>query len=624
MKLIAFVAATSCLYFLTVNQTSAADAYSPGVGQDFPRNVYWGDTHLHTRNSADAYNLGNTKLTPDDAYRFARGEQLVADNGMPVRLRRPLDFLVVTDHAEYLGAYYRYLDGDPLVAATEVGKRWSKYATARDRFWDFVMALREPGTYTPIPGPVQRDIWLEDVVEVSERNNEAGVFTAFTGYEWSSNEGGNNLHRVVIFKDGADKTSRVVPYTADESSDPEDLWDALAAYERDTGGEAFAIPHNGNLSNGLMFADETLSGEPLDRSYAERRSRWEPLYEVTQIKGDGETHPLLSPSDEFADYETWDQGNIAMTADKEEWMLAHEYARSALKAGLGFESRLGANPFRFGMIGSTDSHTSLATAAEDNFFGKFPESLPGPERFSNALAGEMWENWRIVASGYAGVWARENTRESLFDAMRRREVYATTGSRMVVRFFAGWEFQETDLHQPDYVEIGYSKGVPMGGVLGRAPAGAAPAFIASAAKDPEGANLDRIQIIKGWRDVSGALHEKVYDIALSDGRAQDGRAGKAPSVGSTVDVGNASYTNTIGDPILSVVWKDPDFDAELAAFYYARVIEIPTPRWTAFDAKFFKTQMPEYVPMITQERAYTSAVWYSPPAKSGGGLAAYR
>ena len=598
-----------------IAEPSSQAIYSPGVGKDFPRNVYWGDTHLHTRNSADAYSLGNNNLSPDDAFRFARGQQLTAHNGMPARLRRPLDFLVIADHASYLGAYYRFDKGDPLVVNTEVGKRWSGYTENSQLFAEFVGSIDQPDIYTSLPDSSKRSIWLEEVVNVADRHNVPGVFTAFTGYEWTSMVDGNNLHRVVIFKDGADKTSQVLPFSASDSTDPEDLWRALQDYEDNTGGEVIAIAHNGNLSNGMMFAGTTLSGKPLDKAYAITRSRWEPLYEVTQIKGDGEAHPTLSPNDPFADYETWDEGNIAMSAAKQDRMLQHEYARSALQLGLKFEAQLGVNPFKFGMIGSTDSHTAMATAAEDNFFGKFPDSAPGAQRVTNSMAGALWKNWKNAASGYAAIWARDNTREALFSAMKRRETYATTGSRLVVRFFGGWDYQASDLLRPDYVEVGYGKGVPMGGDLTGAPDKRAPVFMTTAAKDPDGANLDRIQIIKGWLGTDGQLYEKIYDVALSDGRnsnANNNANGKVPAVGSTVDLQNASYTNAIGSASLSAVWRDPDFDPELRAFYYVRVIEIPTPRWSSYDAKFFNVKLAKEIPTVNQDRAYTSPIWYTP------------
>ena len=593
----------------------ADSPYSAPVGKDYPRNLYWGDTHLHSRNSADAYSLGNMNLTPADAYRFARGQELTAHNGMRVRLRRPLDFLVVSDHAEYLGGYYRFGVGDPLVVNTDAGRQWAAFiaqGNPEQMIATFTGSMDDPETYPPFPSETRRLIW-QDVAQTADDYNDPGRFTAFTGYEWTSMIDGNNLHRVVIYKDGADKAGRLPPFSGQDSLDPQDLWRALARYEAETGGEVIAIPHNGNLSNGMMFPSKSVDGRPLDRAYAQLRSRWEPIAEVTQVKGDSEAHPTLSPDDEFADFETWDWDNIGRNQAKEDWMLPHEYARGALKLGLGFEAELGVNPFKFGMIGSTDNHTSLATAAEDNYFGKFAESEPGTARLENAMAaGQLWENWKIVASGYAAVWARENTREALFAAMKRREVYATTGTRIAVRFFGGWEYDAGVIDRPAYLDIAYGNGVPMGGDLTAAPEGAAPTFITVAAKDPDWANLDRIQVVKGWLDTDGNLHEKVYDVALSDGREVNPETGEAPPVGTTVNVPEASFTNTIGAPMLAAVWTDPDFDPAERAFYYARVIEIPTPRWTAYDAKYFNIDLPDHIPTTVQDRAYTSPIWYTP------------
>ncbi|MEQ9450759.1 MAG: DUF3604 domain-containing protein [Pseudomonadales bacterium] len=593
----------------------AAENYSRPVGLDYPQNVYWGDTHLHTRNSADAYSLGNMNLTPADAYRFARGQAIMAHNGMQVQLRRPLDFLVVSDHAEYLGGYYRFNVNDPLVVNTDAGKQWAGYIASGDSvkmIAAFTASMSDPENNYHFPEDVRRTIWT-DVAQTSDDYNVPGVFTAFTGYEWTSMINGNNLHRVVIYKDSADKVAQLPPFSGQDSLDPRDLWQALADYEATTGGEVFAIAHNGNLSNGMMFPSQTVDGQPLTTAYAEMRERWEPVYEVSQVKGDGEAHPTLSPQDEFADYENWDWDNIGRTQDKEEWMLKHEYARSALKLGLKYEQELGTNPFKFGMIASTDGHNTFSTAQEDNFFGKFPESEPGTERTENAMAGnQLWQNWRIVASGYAAVWARENTRESLFAAMKRREVYATTGSRINVRFFGGWEFQAGDVNRPNYLDIGYGQGVPMGGDLTGARRGQTPTFMVTAAKDPDGPNLDRIQVIKGWLDSKGQLQERVYDVAWSGNRKPDPQTGKVPAVGSTVKVATAEYDNSIGAPSLASVWQDPDFDRSERAFYYVRVIEIPRPRWTAYDAAYFDLKLPAEVPMVIQDRAYTSPIWYTP------------
>ena len=608
-----------CLGIVIAGMASAAavaDAqYSAPVGKNYPANLYWGDTHLHSRNSADAYSLGNMNLTPADAYRFARGEELTAHNGMRVRLRRPLDFLVVSDHSEYLGGYYRFGVGDPLVVDTETGRQWARMiaeGNPDEMIGAFVASMEDPESHPPFPYENRRLIW-QDVAQTSDDYNDPGRFTALTGYEWTIAIDGNNLHRVVIYRDGAETAGQLPPFSGQDSNDPQDLWRALARYEAETGGEVLAIPHNGNLSNGMMFPSKSVDGRPIDRAYAELRSRWEPIAEVSQVKGDSEAHPTLSPDDEFADFENWDQDNIGRSAPKEDWMLPHEYARGALKLGLGYEAELGVNPFKFGMIASTDNHTSLPTASEDNYFGKFVESEPGTARIENAMANNrLWENWRIVASGYAAVWARENTREELFAAMKRREVYATTGTRIAVRFFGGWNYDADVVNQPAYLDIAYGNGVPMGGDLTAAPEGAAPTFIAVAAKDPDWANLDRVQIVKGWLDTDGNLQEKVYDVALSDGREVNPETGKAPPVGTTVNVPDASFTNAIGAPMLAAVWSDPDFDPAERAFYYARVIEIPTPRWTAYDAKYFKIDLPDHIPTTVQDRAYTSPIWYTP------------
>ena len=589
--------------------------YSVPVDADYPKSVYWGDTHLHTRNSADAYSLGNMNLTPADAFRFAQGQELIAHNGMRVQLRRPLDFLVVSDHAEYLAGYYRFNVDDPLVSDTAAGKQWQGYleeGNPTKLIGAFTASMTDPENNYPFPEKVRRLIW-EDVAITADEHNKPGKFTAFTGYEWTSMIEGNNLHRVVVYKDGADKAAQLPPFSGQDSLDPRELWKALARYEETTGGEVMAIAHNGNISNGMMFPSVSVDGKKINRAYAELRARWEPIYEVSQVKGDGEAHPTLSPDDEFADFETWDWDNIGRTEAKEDWMLKHEYARSALKLGLEYENTLGVNPFKVGLIASTDGHNTISTTEEDNFFGKFPESEPGPERMENAMAADqLWKNWRIVSSGYAAVWAKENTREAIFDAMKRREVYATTGSRIQVRFFGGWAFEQDDIYSPNYLDRGYSAGVPMGSDLTEAPNNTAPSFMIAAVKDPNGANLDRVQVVKGWLDKKGKLHEKVYDVAWSGHRKIDTESGKLPAVGNTVDVESATYKNTIGTASLATVWLDPDFDRKERAFYYVRVLEIPVPRWTTYDAAYFDVEIPEGVSASVQDRAYTSPIWFTP------------
>ena len=594
--------------------------YSPYVDDFFPRRVFWGDTHHHSSYSFDSGMFGNT-LGPDESFRFARGEEVVASNGMRAKLIRPLDFLVVSDHAAYLGFTELMRTADPRLMATKGGREMVEgYQAGGETAWLFVVSMMKDfdiGTPRLDDPQLTRSVW-ESVVDIASKYDEPGLFTAFNGYEWTSAPTGNNLHRVVVFRDGPERVKQIVPFSAFDSDEPEPLWEFLAGYEEKTGGQALAIPHNANISNGVMFAETMSDGKPLTREYAEKRAMWEPLLEVTQAKGDGEAHPFLSTEDEFADFETWDFGNAgAPTTPKQNDMLQFEYARSALQWGLKHQKNLGVNPFKFGMVGGTDNHVSLSTTREENFFGKLPSLLPGPERTKEAMVMKAdgtpaVESWETSASGLTGVWAHENTRESLFDAMARKEVYATTGTRITVRVFAGWDFEADEVERPDFAEQGYKRGVPMGGDLAQAPADEAPTFMVRALRDPDGANLDRIQIIKGWVDTEGEMRERIHDVAVSDGRAigPDGRC-KSP-VGDTVDVANAGYTNSIGDALLMAYWRDPEFDADQSAFYYVRVIEIPTPRWTAYDAKRFGIKMPEAVRMTVQDRAYTSPIWYAP------------
>jgi len=592
--------------------------YSPWVDRNFPQRPLFGDTHLHTAASFDAISFG-TALTAEDAYRFARGEEVTSSTGVRGKLSRPLDFLVVADHAENMGTMGAMKDGLPELMTDPTVRKWHEQLQAGGEeamkpYYDIVNSLgKKPLPEVLTNERLTRSIW-EQQITAAEKYNEPSRFTAFIGYEWSSNAGGNNLHRVVVYRDGADKAEQMIPFSSFISENPEDLWDWMAQYEEKTNGQLLAIPHNGNLSNGRMFQDTRFDGSPITREWAETRASFEPIYEATQIKGDGEAHPFLSPNDEFADYETWDKGNLNLSVPKKDEMLQYEYARSALQLGLKLEKQTGVNPYQFGMIGSTDAHTSLAAVAEDNFFGKLPHVEPSDHRLSATMVkfneiAVMASN--IAASGYAAVWALENTRESIFDAMRRRETYATTGPRMVVRFFGGWNFGDEDAHTRRPAIAGYEKGVPMGGELTKAPKRKAPTFLVAALKDPIGANLDRYQIVKGWLDSDGKLHEKVYDVTWSDNR-KPGRDGKLPPVGNTVDVPNATYSNTIGATELVAVWKDPDFDPQQRAVYYGRVIEIPTPRWTAYDAKHYKLKVSKDIQMVTQERAYTSPIWYTP------------
>ncbi len=599
-------------------------SYSPYAGRSFPTFPLWGDSHLHTGNSFDAGAFGAT-LLPEDALQFARGDEVVSSSGIRVRLSRPLDWLVVADHSDNMGFFPDLKAGKPHILAVPLGRDWydrihagEGVGVAYEMIGLFANGnFPESLTYWPDTAPY-KSVW-QRTIDAAEEYNDPGHFTAFIGYEWTSLITGNNMHRVVIYRDGADKGSQMVPYTTSPpygSINPRDLWKWLESYEEKTGGDVLAIAHNGNLANGIMFPTKAqYDKKKLDKEYVTERIKWEPLYEVTQIKGDGEAHPFLSPNDEFADYETWDIGNLDLVPTvKTDDMLAGEYAREALKNGLAIESRLGTNPYKFGLVGSTDSHTGLATAQEDNFFGKHTGAEPKPDRMEHPfLKNEKGTimGWGMVSSGLAAVYAQDNSRASIFDAMSRKEVYATTGSRMMVRFFGGWDFTDADMATRNPAFAGYSKGVPMGGDLHRPTGDNAPSFMVYALRDPIGGNLDRIQIIKGWLDSRGNTHEKVYDVVWSGDRVP-GAGGKLPAVGNTVDAATANFTNTIGSAELATVWTDPDFDARQSAFYYARVIEIPTPRWTTFEALRFGVPIPEGAPVSTQERAYTSPIWYTP------------
>jgi hypothetical protein len=558
--------------------------YSPYAQRAFPSQVYWGDTHLHTGMSLDAGLFGNT-LGLEEAYRFARGEEVTSSGGLPVKLSRPLDWLVITDHSDMMGFAIDLQRGAPHILADPKGREWyegfseggeAAGIAAFDLITNFTQGTfpeELASNYAP-DGAVYSGVW-DNTIAAAESFNDPGRFTAFIGFEWTSIPQGNNLHRNVVLRDGGDRAGQVIPMTTQPplgSTDPLDLYQWLENYEANTGGQAFALAHNGNLSNGWMFpTEDTYAGGTVDLNYVELRARWEPLYEVTQIKGDGEAHPALSPNDEFADYETWDIGNLDLTALKEPDMLQREYAREALKQGLALEEEFGTNPYKFGLVGATDSHTSLSTAEEENFFGKSTSVEPSATRVQHPFASSdlgVWEGYGLVASGYQGVWAT--------------------------------------------AFVGYEKGVPMGSDLTDASGGSAPTFMAYALRDPIGANLDRIQIIKGWLDASGETQEQIYDVAVSDGRTigTDGRA-RTP-VGNTVDIEAANWTNTIGASELAAVWTDPEFDPEEKAFYYARVLEIPTPRWVLYDKVRLGAEIPDEAELIHQERAYTSPIWYTP------------
>ncbi|MDH3743650.1 MAG: DUF3604 domain-containing protein [Acidobacteriota bacterium] len=597
--------------------------YSPYPEQDFPNNVYFGDTHLHTSWSTDAGMVGNAR-GPEDAYKLARGGVITSSFGLQVKMRRPLDFLVISDHAENLGLAPAIAESNELLLSYEWGKAIHDVVKGSDPTGAFDMWITQVNAKDDklVGSGMARSFW-QRANSIADRYNEPGLFTAFIGFEWTSMPNGNNLHRNLVFRDDSSKTGTVIPISSYDTTDPEDLWTYMEQYEEQTGGRVLAIPHNGNISNGLMFDDITLTTkQAIDERYAQRRMRFEPIYEVTQIKGDGEAHPALSPTDEFADFYTWDSGTLGPETTTPE-MWPREYARAALKRGLVYEGELGTNPFKFGMVGSTDSHTSIAITDENGFFGKLslmePSANPHYRFYETIIARENPDaskriyHWQAAQAGLAAVWSRENTREALWDAMERKEVYATSGTRLRVRVFAGWDYESGDLVRSDFAEYGYDHGVPMGGDLTAAP-GKSPRLLIRAVRDPDGANLDRIQVVKGWVDADGAAQEHVFDVAVSDDR-KPGADGKYPPVGNTVNLSDVTYDNSIGDPVMSAYWEDPDFDSSQRAFYYVRVIEIPTPTWVAFDMKAFGVDAPKgssEADLVHQERAYTSPIWYTP------------
>jgi hypothetical protein len=603
------------------------------------RNLYWGDTHLHSSYSPDAFLMGNQTADPDTAYHYAKGYPVIHPyHRARIQIGTPLDFLVLSDHGEFMGVIPNILKGNPLVANTETGKRYQKMfeeGRAIEVFGELIAQVNKVAPINPDLGneEVSRSVWGE-IMAAADRHNEPGKFTAFMGWEWTSTPGGANLHRVVVMRDGKEKGQQFIPYTSLESDKPEDLWKWLDSTSARTGAHFIAIPHNSNISQGLMFPLQDSEGNVISKEYAATRMKWEPVVEMTQIKGDSETHPNLSPTDEFADYETYDHlittegaearnmfsdGFLGQLSEQDRELVmknmqhvaeAGDYARSALKRGLGIEDRIGANPYKFGMIGSTDSHTAMASAEEDNFHGKMAVDSTPESKKTDVIPGTP--GWDMGAAGLVAVYAEQNTRESIFDAMHRKEVYATTGPRIQLRFFGGWDYLASDVTASDRVAIGYKKGVPMGGDLSKAPAGKAPTFMITAMKDPVDANLDRIQIVKGWVDKEGLPQEKVFEVALADGRTV-GVDGKVAPVGNTVDLKTGKYTNSIGDAQLATLWTDPEFDPSMRAFYYVRVLQIPTPRHTLFDTIALGIDPKQSGnPATIQERAYSSPIWYTP------------
>lgn len=633
----------------------ATVTFAPLHAQEYPDELLWGDTHLHTNLSVDAYFLANRSADADTSYRFAKGEPVIHPyHRARVQLRTPLDFLAVTDHGELLGVPYRLLSvGDERLTRTRLGARLKQLAEAgrgEDAFGLFVLAINAAGATEQERSPkvgllkllrwkfkalssvtdpaAQASAWLHgdptlledldqpDIIQTSweanidaaEKHYRPGKFTTFIGWEYSPTPDGSNLHRVVFTPASGAVAKTFLPFSANQSPDPAGLWRWLAETKEKTGADFVAIPHNSNISKGRMFAATDFEGRPMTPELAKLRAEWETVAEVTQIKGTSETHPLLSPSDEFAGFEFFNRLiESRVNAQQTPTVTPGDYVRSALKTGIELEGSLGVNPFKLGMIGSTDSHSGLSSTEENNFMGKMAIDST-PENKAKGFAGVS--GWEMSASGLAAVWARENNREEIAAAFKRREVYGTTGPHISLRFFGGYGFAPEDAAARDIAATGYAKGVPMGGDLTRASDGRAPSFLVRAVKDPLDGNLDRVQIVKGWLATDGKALEKVFDVAWSP-RAE-AIDGKLPPVGDTVDRATAKYENSIGAVELAIVWTDPEFEPAARAFYYVRVLQIPTPRNSLYDSVALGEPHPEGYNAAIQERAYSSPIWYTP------------
>jgi len=615
---IALSLASACALLSACSSSGGPPAYTTAAAvRAEPSQVFWGDTHLHTSYSPDAFFFGNETADPDTAYRYAKGLPVVHPyHRAKIQIGTPLDFLVVADHAEMMGVPFRLFQGDETLTKTASGKRFVEMLKAgkgQEVFIEFVGAINEGKPYDDLNGEdTRRSVW-SDMVSITERHNDQGRFTSFIGWEWTSTPGGKNLHRVVFMPQGGEVAAKFIPYSSFDSTKPEDLWAWLEETSARTGASFTAIPHNSNISGGLMFNDVDSEGRPITAEYARTRMKWEPVIEVTQIKGDSETDPILSPTDEFAEFEPFSHAidTESLGSGAKAPIGPGDFARAALGRGLELETKVGVNPYKFGMIGSTDSHTGMSSAEENNFHGKTAFDSTPANTFDTFI-GVKGFGADMSASGMAGVWAAANNRTALFDAFLRKEVYATTGPRIRVRLFGGWGYSSEDAEKKELAEIGYANGVPMGGDLTKAPGGKAPRFLVYAIKGPRGANLDRIQMVKGWLDEMGEAQETVYNIAWSDSRElQDD--GSLNPVGNTVDLVTGTYTNDIGDAQLSTVWEDPDFNPGVRAFYYLRVLQIPTPRHTLYNA-IALGMTPDQTghPPTIQERAYSSPIWYTP------------
>jgi hypothetical protein len=601
--------ATSTSAAASAASTVSASAVSNQPAPNPDNNVYFGAVHVHTSWSFDALTNGS-KTTPMDAYAWAQGKPITGSGGPDMQIKTPLDFYMVSDHAEYMGVFNQMSNPDNPLSKSKVAKGVNspdanvRLQTFAGVIRDMSAGKRDPQLSDPT---LARTVWAE-IIKAADTNYVPGKFTTFAGFEWTSNPQSRNLHRVVVFRDTAHLPELVL--SALDSDDPESLWKWMDD-QRAKGSTVLAIPHNGNASDGLMFDTVKRNGQPIDAAYNKTRAANEPLYEITQIKGTSETHPDLSPTDEFAGFEQWD---YTLSADaKRPTHRKGSFARQALLDGLSQAASGAGNPFKYGFIGDSDTHNAAASNEEFNYTGKFAFENDAKARLVG-LPGQPEAQKKQIeefsSAGLAGVWARENTREAIFDAMQRRETFGTTGPMMKVRFFGSFDYAIDDVRKADFVKAAYARGVPMGSDL-KPGSGKAPTFLVMALKDPKSGNLDRIQIIKGWVDTAGKQHEKIYDVAWSDAR-KIGADGKLPAIGNTVDVKAATYTNNIGAAQLAAGWTDPDFKPGEQAFYYARVIEIPTPRWSTYDAVRMKMAALTDVPTSIQERAWSSPIWYLP------------
>lgn len=598
------------------SESSNSSSNMPGavatVAENPDRDAYFGELHLHTALSFDAYLMG-TRVGLDDAYRFARGDEIML-MGAPIRREFPLDFIAVTDHAEQMGVGDAIGDANSEFSRTELGKSVRKKLSNGSNLYTLMTEL----SGSPAAGVHAASVsaW-QKTVEAANRYNRPGKFTTLIAYEWSSTPEGQNLHRNVIFRGD----HAPFPFSSQDSLRPEDLWTYMES-NRKRGDEALAIPHNGNASNGLMYGMFDSWGKPIDNAYARRRLRNEPINEIVQNKGQSETHPALSPNDEFADFEVFDK---LFGPTEPPSKPSGSYIRQAYGDGLAIEDKVGANPYKFGVIGAGDLHGGLSTSSEQSFVGRTTVTgeridleqakkslgmVPDPQQVLPLFA--------VGSPGLAGVWAKANTRGEIFDAMARKETFATSGTRIRVRLFAGWNYASARPGVAGWVSRAYAGGVPMGGDLAPGKSGQTPRFLVWAQKDPDGANLDRAQIVKVWFDGKDQ-REQVFDVALSGNRRIDPATHRGPPVGNTVDLGTATYANTIGATELATVWQDPDFDPSQRAVYYLRVMEIPTPRWTTILAVRKGLPLPQGTPATLQERAWSSPIWYNPASGAGSG-----